>query len=84
MTGHLQNPVKRSTPAVDPWPRVSGDRLPASDRCGTRLGLIKATKDATAVEKSQTDAMATYGNEEEETDIDYCPAVRILKERGAI
>ena len=44
--------------------------------------MLTAAKDAAAVVKSQTNAMATYGNEEVEVDVEYFPAVRILNERG--
>ena len=49
---------------------------------GSPFGMITAAKDAAAVVKSQTNAMATYGNEEIEVDVEYFPAVRILNERG--
>lgn len=44
--------------------------------------MIKAAKDMAPVVKSQTNAMATYGNEEAEIDVRYFPAVQILNERG--
>ena len=44
--------------------------------------MLKAAKDIAPVAKSQTNAMATYGNEEAEVDVEYFPAVRILNERG--
>ena len=34
------------------------------------------------VAKSQTNAMATYGNDKAEVDVGYFPAVRILNDRG--
>jgi benzoate 4-monooxygenase len=42
--------------------------------------MLKAAKDIAPVAKSQTNAMATYGNEKAE--VEYIPAVRILNERG--
>jgi benzoate 4-monooxygenase len=49
---------------------------------GNPFGMLKAAKDAAAVAKSQSDAMATYGKEDAEVDVEYFPAVRILNERG--
>ena len=49
---------------------------------GSPFGMLQAAEDAAPVAKSQTDAMATYGKEEAEVDIEYFPAVRILNERG--
>ena len=49
---------------------------------GSPFGMIKAAKDIAPVAKSQTNAMATYGNEKAEVDVEYFPAVRILNDRG--
>jgi len=49
---------------------------------GSPFGMLQAAKDIAAVAKSQTNAMATYGKEEAEVDVEYFPAVRILNERG--
>ena len=49
---------------------------------GSPFGMIKAAKDIAPVAKSQTNAMATYGDEKVEVDIEYFPAVRILNDRG--
>ena len=49
---------------------------------GTPFGMIKAAKDIAPVAKSQTNAMATYGNEKAEVDVEYFPAVKILNDRG--
>ena len=49
---------------------------------GSPFGMLKAAKDAAPVAKSQSDAMATYGKEDAEVDVEYFPAVRILNERG--
>ena len=43
--------------------------------------MLKAAKDIAPIARSQTDAMATYGNEKAEVDIQYFPAARILNER---
>jgi len=44
--------------------------------------MLKLAKDIAPVARSQTNAMATYGKEETEVEVDYFPAVRILNERG--
>ena len=44
--------------------------------------MIRAAKDVAPVAKSQTNAMAAYGNEEVKVDIEYFPAVKILNDRG--
>jgi len=49
---------------------------------GSPFGMVKAAKDIAPVAKSQTNAMATYGNEKAEVDVEYFPAVRILNDRG--
>ncbi|KAF9649772.1 cytochrome P450 monooxygenase pc-bph [Thelephora ganbajun] len=49
---------------------------------GSPFGMVKAAKDIAPVARSQTDAMATYGNDKAEVDVEYFPAVRILNERG--
>jgi len=49
---------------------------------GSPFGMIKAAKDVAPVAKSQTNAMATYGNDKAEVDVEYFPAVRILNDRG--
>ena len=49
---------------------------------GSPFGMLRAAKDIAPVARSQTDAMATYGNEKVEVDVEYFPAVRILNERG--
>jgi len=43
--------------------------------------MIKAAKDIAPVAKSQTNAMATYGNKKAEVDVEYFPAVQILNDR---
>jgi len=49
---------------------------------GSPFGMIKAAKDIAPVAKSQTNAMATYGNEKAQVDVEYFPAVKILNDRG--
>ena len=49
---------------------------------GSPFGMIKAAKDIAPVAKYQTNAMATYGNEKAEVDVEYFPAVQILHDRG--
>ena len=49
---------------------------------GSPFGMLKATKDIAPVAKSQTNAMATYGDEGAKVEVEYFPAVRILNERG--
>jgi len=49
---------------------------------GSPFGMIKAAKDVAPVAKSQTNAMATYGNEKVEVDVEYFPAIKILGDRG--
>jgi len=49
---------------------------------GSPFGMIKAGKDIAPVAKSQTNAMATYGNDKAEVDVEYIPAVKILNDRG--
>jgi len=49
---------------------------------GSPFGMIKAGKDMAPVAKSQTNAMATYGNEKVEVDVEYFPAIKILGDRG--
>ena len=44
--------------------------------------MLKAAKDIAPVAKSQTDAMASYGDEGAKIDVQYFPAARILNERG--
>ena len=44
--------------------------------------MLKAGKDIAPVAKSQTNAMATYGSEKAEFDVEYFPAVQIVNERG--
>ena len=44
--------------------------------------MLKAAKDIAPIAKSQTNAMATYGNEKVEIDVKYFPIVRILNEGG--
>jgi hypothetical protein len=44
--------------------------------------MLKAAKDIAPVAKSQTDAMAAYGDEGAKVDVEYFPAVRILNDRG--
>ena len=50
---------------------------------GSPFGMIKAAKDIAPVAKYQTNAMATYGNEKAEVDVEYFPAVQILNNHGA-
>ena len=49
---------------------------------GSPFGMLKAAKDIAPVAKSPDDAMATYGDEGANVDIEYFPAARILNERG--
>ena len=49
---------------------------------GSPFGMLKAGKDIAPVAKSQSDAMAAYGNEDAKVDIGYFPAVKILNDRG--
>ena len=44
--------------------------------------MLKAAKDIAPVAKSPDDAMATYGDEDANVEIEYFPAARILNERG--
>ena len=87
--------VSCTYPARTPWrrsylilfTRFSGYNYLAFDvigdlAFGSPFGMIKAAKDMAPVVKSQTNAMATYGNEEAEIDVRYFPAVQILNERG--
>lgn len=49
---------------------------------GSPFGMLKVAKDIAPVVTSQTNAMATYGDEGAKMDVKYFPAVRILNERG--
>jgi benzoate 4-monooxygenase len=42
---------------------------------GSPFGMLKAAKDIAPVAKSQTDAMAAYGDKGAKVDFDYFPAV---------
>ena len=44
--------------------------------------MLKAAKDIAPVAKSQDDAMATYGDEDANVEIEYIPAAQILNERS--
>jgi len=44
--------------------------------------MLKAAKDVAPVAKSQTTAIATYGNVDAKVDVEYFSVVRILNERG--
>jgi len=49
---------------------------------GSPFGMLKAAKDAAPVARSQSNALATYGDEKVEVDVEYFPAVKILNDRG--